>query len=54
MVTVTMRFSPELQPDTLQPDQVQSGRFVGGWRRADGDWQLLVNISNGEASPRKP
>jgi uncharacterized protein (TIGR02246 family) len=39
-------------PDTQLPSQVQSGKFVGVWRRRDGDWRLAINISNSDpASP---
>jgi len=35
-------------PDTLQPAQVQTGKFVGAWHRREGDWCLVINISNGD------
>jgi hypothetical protein len=35
------------------PAQVQSGKFVGVWRRSGGEWRLLVNISNSD-SPAGP
>jgi uncharacterized protein (TIGR02246 family) len=38
----TYRFTP----DTEHPDSAQTGKFVGVWRRADGDWRLALNISN--------
>jgi len=34
--------------DTERPEEVQTGRFVGVWRRIDGDWRLVINISNGD------
>lgn len=36
--------------DRRQPDETQSGKFVGVWRYRDGDWRLQVNISNGNGS----
>lgn len=36
--------------DTLRPEQVQAGKFVGVWGRRDGDWRLLLNISNSDDS----
>jgi uncharacterized protein (TIGR02246 family) len=35
-------------PDTLRPETVQAGKFVGVWRRRQGEWQLLLNISNSD------
>jgi uncharacterized protein (TIGR02246 family) len=32
--------------DTLDPDRVQIGKFVGVWGRRSGEWRLLMNISN--------
>ena len=45
-----VRGSYRSTPDTLQPAQVQTGKFVGVWRRREGDWRLVVNISNGDRS----
>ena len=42
----TYRFTP----DANQPERVDSGKFVGVWRWIDGDWRLVLNISNGTAS----
>jgi hypothetical protein len=36
--------------DTLRPEKVQAGKFVGVWRRRQGEWQLLLNISNSDQS----
>ena len=35
-------------PDTLHPEQVQVGKFVGVWGRQRGEWRLLINISNSD------
>lgn len=47
VVRGTFRFTA----DTSRPDEVQSGKFVGVWRRRDGEWRLVINISNGNGSP---
>jgi uncharacterized protein (TIGR02246 family) len=41
-------------PDTQLPSQVQSGKFVGVWRRRDGDWRLAINISNSDPASPEP
>jgi uncharacterized protein (TIGR02246 family) len=41
-------------PDTQLPSQVLSGKFVGVWRRRGGDWQLTLNISNGNPTASGP
>jgi uncharacterized protein (TIGR02246 family) len=47
----TYRFTP----DTDQPGTSQAGKFVGVWRRLDGDWRLAMNISNsGEPTTGRP
>jgi ketosteroid isomerase-like protein len=43
-----VRGSYRFTPDTLQPAQVQTGKFVGVWHRREGDWRLVINISNGD------
>jgi uncharacterized protein (TIGR02246 family) len=35
-------------PDTLHPEQVQVGKFVGVWGRQYGEWRLMMNISNSD------
>ena len=47
VVRGTYRFTA----DTLRPAEVQIGKFVGVWRRRDGDWQLQMNISNSDQPP---
>ncbi len=34
--------------DTLRPEDVQVGKFVGVWRRDGGEWRLMMNISNSD------
>lgn len=46
VVRGTYRFTP----DTRRPDETRSGKFVGVWRRRDGDWRLQINISNADGS----
>ena len=41
-------------PDTQLPGQVQSGKFVGVWRRRGGDWRLMINISNSDPASLGP
>jgi ketosteroid isomerase-like protein len=50
VVRGTYRFTP----DVRLPSQVQSGKFVGVWRRAGGEWRLAVNISNGDPPAPAP
>ena len=38
----------QFTPDTAQPDRVFHGKYVGVWRRQDGDWRLQYNIANGD------
>jgi uncharacterized protein (TIGR02246 family) len=42
--------------DTLRPNEVQLGKFIGVWCYRDGDWRLQTNISNSSqpASPVPP
>lgn len=42
VVRGTYRFTP----DTLKPQEVQEGKYVGVWRYDDGEWRLFINISN--------
>jgi uncharacterized protein (TIGR02246 family) len=35
-------------PDTLHPEEMQLGKFVGVWGRERGEWRLLLNISNSD------
>ncbi|GJM36141.1 MAG: hypothetical protein DHS20C18_51420 [Saprospiraceae bacterium] len=32
--------------DTLRPEEIQTGKFVGVWQYQNGDWRLMMNISN--------
>jgi uncharacterized protein (TIGR02246 family) len=41
-----VRGSYRFTPDTLRPEQMQEGKFVGVWRRRGEDWRLVMNISN--------
>lgn len=34
--------------DARKPEEVQAGKYVGVWRHRDGDWRLLINISNSD------
>ena len=43
-----VRGSYRFTADTLRPAEVQTGKFVGVWRRRDGDWRLQMNISNSD------
>ena len=43
-----VRGSYRFTADTLSPAEVQVGKFVGVWCRRDGDWRLLMNISNSD------
>ena len=43
-----VRGSYRFTPDTLRPAEAQIGKFVGVWRRRDGDWRLQMNISNSD------
>lgn len=45
VVRGTYRFTP----DSLRPDELQTGKFVGVWRKSGGDWRLQMNISNATA-----
>lgn len=47
VVRGTYRFTP----DARRPQEAQSGKFVGVWRRRDGAWRLLINISNSDQPP---
>ncbi len=56
-VTITVALSGDLAvargwyrftADTLHPEQSQRGKFVSVWARREGDWRLLINISNGD------
>ncbi len=33
-------------PDERWPENSQTGKFIGIWRRQDDDWRLLLNMSN--------
>ena len=46
----TYRFTP----DTDQPGQAQSGKFVGVWRNLDNEWRLAINIANSDPPPSTP
>ncbi len=46
-----VRGSYRCTADTLRPAEVQIGKFVGVWRRRDGDWRLQMNISNSDQPP---
>jgi len=46
-----VRGSYRFSADTLRPTEVQAGKFVGIWRRRDGDWRLQMNISNSDQAP---
>lgn len=35
-------------PDTDQPDDTQQGKYVGVWRRVEGEWRLAINISHAD------
>ena len=43
-----VRGSYRFTADTLRPAEVQTGKFVGIWRRRDEDWRLQMNISNSD------
>jgi hypothetical protein len=32
--------------DERWPENAQMGKFIGVWRRRDGDWRLQFNMSN--------
>lgn len=46
VVRGTYRFTS----DSLRPDEFETGKFVGVWRRSEGDWRLQMNISNAGAA----
>ena len=46
-----VRGSYRFTADTLRPAEVQIGKFVGVWRRRDGDQRLQMNISNSDQPP---
>jgi len=46
-----VRGSYRFTADTLLPAEVQTGKFVGIWRRRGGDWRLQMNISNSDQPP---
>jgi uncharacterized protein (TIGR02246 family) len=46
-----VRGSYRFTADILCSDEVQIGKFVGVWRRRDGDWRLQMNISNSDQPP---
>ena len=37
--------------DSTHPGTVETGKFVGVWRRRAGDWRLALNISNSDHPP---
>jgi ketosteroid isomerase-like protein len=43
-----VRGTYQFTPDVQVPSQVHSGKFVGVWRRLEGDWRLAINISNSD------
>ncbi len=43
-----VRGSYRFTADTRRPAEVQSGKFVGIWRRRDENWRLQMNISNSD------
>lgn len=43
-----VRGSYRFTPDRRRPGEVQAGKFVGVWGRREGDWRLLLNISNSD------
>ena len=45
-----VRGSYRFTPDTLEPQDVDVGKYVGVWRYRDGEWRLSINISNGNKS----
>ena len=47
-----VRGSYQFTPDSLHSDDVQTGKFVGVWRRQAQDWRLAINISNSDGAPR--
>ncbi len=50
VVRGTYRFTP----DSLTPEQVLVGKFVGVWRHREGDWRLQLNISNADEPAPRP
>jgi uncharacterized protein (TIGR02246 family) len=46
-----VRGSYSFTADTLKPEQVQIGKFIGIWKRPNGDWRLSLNISNSDTPP---
>ncbi len=42
----TYRFTP----DGRRRDEYESGKYVGVWRKRDGEWRLYLNISNSGAA----
>jgi len=46
-----VRGSYRFVPDGLRPEQAQAGKFVGVWGLREGDWRLLLNISNSDHPP---
>lgn len=47
-----VRGSYQFTADTLRPAEVQTGKYVGVWRRRDGEWRLQMNISNSNPPPK--
>lgn len=41
-----VRGSYHFTPDERWPENAQTGKFIGVWRRRDGDWRLQFNMSN--------
>lgn len=41
-----LRGSYRFIPDTLRAGDVRTGKFVGVWRKQDGDWRIQLNVSN--------
>ena len=46
-----VRGAYQFTADSMQPETVETGKFVGVWRRRAGDWRLALNISNGDHLP---
>ena len=52
---VVVRGSYRFTPDTLKPQDVDVGKYVGVWRYRDGEWRLSINISNSnQPAPPSP
>lgn len=47
-----MRGAYRFTADHMHPEAVETGKYVGIWRRRAGDWRLALNISNSDHPPR--